>query len=287
MKPTTATDRNQRCGASDGAAALGLSPRRTAWETWAEKSGRLEPFAGNEATRMGQALEATILDVAETELGPLSRGDLVFADGTDFPLAATLDARVKSSGVPVEAKTSGIVGPIYGEWGDPDSDVVPQYYLVQVMLQMICTGAEFAHIYALLGGRGVVRYRAVYDAELARELTERLARWWQRHIVEGIEPARTEPVPLEVVKRLRRQPSKTIALAPEDLVTVAEYEDAKAIKSCAAKSCDAAQAKLLMLLGDAEAAELPDGRTLYYQLQKRKGFTVAESEFRAMRIKKA
>lgn len=278
--------RNARCGASDAAAILGLSPYRTPWECWAQKTNRLEPSKGNEATGMGQRLEAPILDYAEAELGPLVRGELAWAPRLEFPLASTLDARLKMTGIPVEAKTSGIVGPLYGEWGEPDSDVVPANYLVQVTLQMVCTEAEFAYLYALLGGRGIVRYRIVRDEELAAALVQQLAAWWDAHIVRDIEPERTSPVPLEVVKRLKKTPNKVVAFDDSVSPIIGEYEVAKAEKSAAEKRADAAQASLLMLLGDAEAATLPDGRMLTYLEQTRKGYVVKDSSFRVMRFRK-
>ena len=279
--------RNSRCGASDAAAILGLSPYRTPWETWAQKTNRLEPSKGNTATNMGQRLERPILDYAEAELGPLVRGELVWAPRIELPLASTLDARVKADGVPVEAKTSGIVGPFYGEWGEPDSDAVPANYLVQVTLQMICTEAEFAYLYALLGGRGIVRYRIVRDAELADLLVQQLAAWWDRHIVRDIEPERTSPVPVEVAKRLKKAPNKVIAFDDSASPLIGEYEVAKAERLAAEKRADGAQASLLMLLGDAEAATLPDGGMLTYLEQKRKGYVVKDSSYRVMRFRKA
>lgn len=282
--PQPAAERQQRLHATDVAAILGLSPHRVGYEVWLEKSGRIEPWGGNAATEIGSRLEAPILDVAESELGPLRRNVLRVADGLDFPLAATLDAELHPQ-VPVEAKTSGIVGPVYGEWGEDGTDVVPPAYLVQLTVQMLCSGSDLAHLYALLGGRGIVRYRVVRDEEVVRTISEFCGRWWQRHVVEAIEPERTEPVPLEVVKRIRRQPHKTIALDDSATQTIAEYELAKAKKNTWEKCLADAQANLLLLLGDAEAATLPDGRRLTYLEQARKGYTVSDYQFRVLRIK--
>lgn len=284
---TALLNRHERLGASDAAAALGLSPFLSEWELAGLKTGRIEPDGKDtKPTRAGRLLEPTVLDVAEHELGELQRDVLVYAPHVDFPLASTLDGRVISSGVPVEAKTTGIEGPVYGEWGDEGSDIVPSYYLVQAVVQMICTEADLVHLYALIGGRGFVRYRILRDEQVCAEVTERLARWWQRHVVERIEPTHSEPIPLEIVKRLRREPAKTVDLFADDLLTVWEYEQAKSDKSAAEKACEAAQAKLLLLLGDAEAASLPDGRQITYLESMRKGYVVADTRYRTLRIKK-
>lgn len=279
-------DRQARLHSTDVSAILGLNPKRTGHTVWLEKNGRLEPWDGNDATKMGNWLEPSILNIAESELGPLNRNVVCYAENADCPIAATLDAQLTTAPTVVEAKSSGIVGPIFGEWGDEGSDVIPAVYLVQNSVQMLCAEAELVHTYALLGGRGIVRYRINRDESVIAAITEQCERWWDRHIVKGIEPALTEPVPMEIVKRLRRQPSKTISLYPEDLATVAEFEAARELKLSAEKSHAAAQSKLIMLLGDAEAGTLPDGRTITYLQSTRRGYTVDETTFRTLRIKK-
>jgi len=281
------TERQTRLHSTDVCAILGLEgARKTGREVWLEKTGRLEPWKGNKSTDAGNYLEPSVLDYAEAELGPLERNVVCVAAGLDFPLAATLDARVIATGEPVEAKTSGITGPIYGDWGDAGSDLIPQLYLVQTSVQMLCAEAERDHVYALLGGRGFLNYLVHRDEQVIEAIAERCARWWDLHIEKGVEPAITEPIPMEVLKRLRRQPSKTVALDDDADLAVAELEAAKATKSAAEKMCENAQSKLLTLLGDAEAGQLPDGRVVTYLQTTRKGFSVAETTYRTLRIKK-
>ena len=65
--------RREFVGASEVAAILGLSPYSKPFDVWAVKKGIVEPFKGNEATRLGQTLESSILDHAEGVLGNLDR----------------------------------------------------------------------------------------------------------------------------------------------------------------------------------------------------------------------
>ena len=100
-------DRMNRLGASDMSAILGLNKYATAADVWALKTGRVLPFGGNEATRLGDALEPVILDHAEADLDDtLKRNVEVTATGCAFPMVATLDGQ-SSAGLPVEAKTAG------------------------------------------------------------------------------------------------------------------------------------------------------------------------------------
>lgn len=278
--------RRHKLGTSEVAAILGLSPFASPKQIWLEKTGRLPPFEGSPATRAGQRLERAVLDQAEEDLGPLQRDVAVAAKSIDCPLVATLDGWATRYDEVVEAKTSGIVGPVYGEWGEEGSDVVPQGYLVQVAMQMLCTEAQVAHLYALLGGRGIIRYKIVRDDEVVDAIADQCSAWWQRHIEQGIEPEQDQPLPLEIVKRLRREPNKTVVLAEDALSAVARWEQAKEVANSAKKTADAAQSELLAYLGDAEAGTLPDGRVLRYGEQHRKAYEVAASTYRVLRVTK-
>lgn len=287
MNVVNHTERQSALHSTDAAAILGLEgARKSAHTVWLEKTGRLEPGRGNAATEAGKFLESSILDFAETQLGPLERNVRCAATCTDFPLVSTLDARVTSTGVPTEAKTTGIVGPVFGEWGEEGSDVVPQLYLVQTTIQMICSGTELAWLYALIGGRGFVAYQIRRDEEVVSAIVEQLGRWWDQHITRGVEPTLAEPVPLEVLKRIRRQPEKMIELTGDALQAVAELEAAKKAKSSAEKTHEAAQSNLIAMLDDAEGGTLPDGRAVTYLQSHRKGYVVSDSTYRTLRIRK-
>jgi len=61
--------RSQGIGASDVAPLLGLSKYKTPLELWMEKTGKKEPFAGNELTRAGTKLEKVVVEYFEEESG--------------------------------------------------------------------------------------------------------------------------------------------------------------------------------------------------------------------------
>lgn len=269
-------------GASDVAAILGISPFTTAYEVWLDKTDQIEPWKGSEATRAGQLFEPVVLDYAEAELGKLNRN--VRIAHKDYPIAATLDAQVEYGGNPVEAKTTGITGRVYGDWGDAMTDQVPDYYLVQLHAQLIVTEAELGFLYALIAGRGVVRFQAERNERLNSQLCEILTKWWERHVVRGIEPPRKDMPSLEVVKRLRRTPGKSITFGPLESSLMdkraALKEQEKQIKA----DLDSVDAQILLALGDAEEATLPDGTRLTYLERNRKGFVVEPTTYRQMQV---
>lgn len=267
-------------GASDIAAVLGLSPWRSAYEVWAEKTGRLEGDADSKAIALGNAIEPVLLDWAESQLGPLTRQKEVAIDGT--PIVCHPDA-ITEAGDPVEAKTSGIAGPIYGEWGEPGSDQIPQYYLVQCLVQLAATNGELCHVPALLGGRGFVMYAVPADDSLQSEIIERASTWWERHVVADTPPSLEAPPPLDVLKRIRRVPGKLADINPE---LVQRWLEAKEAAKQATKIAEESQAAIIAALGDAEGAELPDGRELTYFEQVRREYVVPAGSFRVLRVRK-
>lgn len=282
-RDTWLEERKQAIGASDAPALFGLSPYTTEHELWMEKTNRLEPWKGSESTKAGQRFENAVLDYAEEDLGKLTRN--VRKMHATLPLAATMDA-VTASGQPVEAKTTGVVGPIIGDWGDKLTDQVPEHYLIQVQVQLFVTGAELAYLYALIGGRGVVPYVVQRSQSLGEYIGNYVADWWDRHIVRDVPPP-VKDISLEMVRRIRREKGKTIELASDMVALLAELEQAKAVAKDANETVDRLQAAVIFALEDADAALLPDGSMITYYEQSRKGYTVEPCTFRTLRTKRA
>lgn len=278
-------DRKKAIGASDVSAILGVSPWASAWDVWADKTGRLEKWEGNEQTRLGQFFESSVLDYAESKLGELVRGERVLH--ATLPVASTLDARVVKNSRPVEAKTTGLAGPLYGDWGDIGTDEVPEYYLVQVHTQLLCLPvADMGYLFALLPGRGVVEFNIERSDKICEHLGSVLSDWWTRHIINDVEPSRDKAT-LEIVKRMKRIPAKSVELGEELSQLIQEREALKAKMKAFEKAVESIDAKLLSSLGDAEQATFPDGGGLTYFQQTRSGYFVDECKFRVLRTKKA
>lgn len=277
-------ERRKQLGASEIACILGVSPFAGPWEVWADKMGLTEPWEGNKATELGQVLERSVLDAAEQKVGKLLRN--VRHVHSSLPIAATFDALTCAEGIPVEAKTSGIAGPIYGDWGEAMTDQIPDYYLCQVHGELLVSEAEVAWMFALLPGRGIVQFQIDRHDSLLRNLGAYCADWWDRHITRGKEPPR-EPLPaLEAVKRLRRQPAKSVRLSKEGEAQLARRERLKRLAKTIEDAIEATETKLLLEMGDAEAAEFTGGTLTYFETC-RKSYVVKESKFRSFRTRKA
>lgn len=286
IQQTKLTERQTRIGASDVASILGISPYRSAWELWMEKTGQLEPWSGNEATKLGTKAESILLDEAEEQLGQIDRDVFLWAPNSQL-IGATLDGQVVRTRCPVECKTSGLTGgPVQGYWGDPGTDEIPEYYLLQVQTQIWCAGADLAHVKAWLGGRGIVDYQVHRSDAIIKAVADQCREWWQRHVVEMAEPERQAAPSLEVVKRIRRQPNKVIQLDDEATTLVEQFEAACEADKTSKALVEDCKARLILLLGDAEGGTLPDGRMLTFMESTRRGYVVDECKFRSVRIKK-
>ena len=265
--------RKSRIGASDVASIFGLPTfkGRNAFSTWLDKTDQLEPEKKvSAAITAGNRLEPVILDYAEAAFGALDRNVVVF-DPQGGPLASTLDGRVIADGRPVEAKTSGIEGPIHGTWGEVGTDDVPDGYLIQTQVQLLCTGAEVCELVALLGGRGFCEFKIEPMDGLIAQIRAVTEDFWTRYVVARKDPRgdwadrlRTahgvqlecdpcEPV-LETVKRYKRVPKKLITFANPDAVI--DWQAKRQARLDAEKLEDAAQAIVLADMADAEAAEV-------------------------------
>lgn len=275
--------RKKAIGSSELGTILGLNPWSSPWEVWATKRGLLDDWEGNDATDAGRRLEGAVLDHAEQCLGRLKRN--VYIHHADLPLSSTLDAMTEDWR-PVEAKTTGIVGPIYGEWGDEETDQVPDSYLIQVHCQLICTRQDMAYLFALIPGRGFCEFHVERNETLHEEIGNRVKDWWERHIVQGHAPS-TELLPsLDVVKRLRRTPNKVIEGTPELEQLWTELADARRVKTSAEKQAKETETQIRMLLGDAEAATLPSGQRLELATVERAGYTVEPGKYTQLKLRK-
>ena len=160
------TKRRKRLGATDISAIFGVNPYRTAYEVWLDKRDLLEDWKGNDATELGNRLEPALLDEAEHRWGPINRNVTVFAK--DLPSASTLDGQLIETGEPIETKTAGLLNEFaeLGHWGEPGTDEIPDWYLVQCHTQILCTGASLCRMLALIAGRGMVEYEIRRDQQV-------------------------------------------------------------------------------------------------------------------------
>lgn len=284
--PITAEQRELRkkhLGSSDIPAMLGLSPYKSAYDLWLEKTGKLIE-ADNEtpAMRAGTRFENGVLDDAEEQLGELRRNVWLCKRGGAAPIASNIDAVVLKTGDPVEAKTAGLFGPLTEWWGQEGTDQVPDRVIAQCQVHLLVTEAEVCHVPTFLGGRGFAMFEIPRNVKIINAIIDAAEHFWQEHVLRNVEPHGSR-ASLEVVKLIKREPQKVTTIEPELVEAWLETRD---VASEAQKVADQAKADVLAALGDAEAAMAgPMGAITYYET-KRKGYTVEPTTFRTLRHRK-
>lgn len=279
-------ERRKRMGATDVGAILGLNPYKTAYEVWLEKLDLLHEWEGNDATRMGNLFEPVILDEAERLWGPMKR-QMVVHD-SHSPIAATLDGWLVEECKVVEAKTAGLTNAFaeLGHWGEPHSDEIPEWYLAQMQVQLMCTETDFGRMLALILGRGFVPYQVHRDDDVCTTIRHKCTDWWERHVVKRIEPPKNTLPSVEVLKRIRKVPNSVTTFSSNQASILNEWEMAKEDAKDVKDRVEALQARILAELGTHEAANLPDGRMLTHLETNRRGYEVKPCTYRTLRIKK-
>ncbi len=283
LTPEQIANRPNIIGASDAARICGFHGGD--YDIWLEKTRRIEPFAGNEATRAGDLLENAVITHAAKTLGAVSLRTGVEVRSKEYPfITATLDAIPDlPSGDPciIEAKTGGIYSPLSGDWGEPETDEIPEQYMIQVQHQMFAAGPEyqFVALSALIPPRGFCMYYIPRDEALIAAIVERELKFWE-HVKNDTPPDGTPS--LDAIKRMRRQPNKTV---PIDETIIMAWLDAKARAAKANQAKDEIEAALLASLGDADAGQFGDGQLVTYMETSRRAYSVEATKYRSLKIK--
>lgn len=177
-------------GGSDVAALLGLSPFKTPLQLYMEKKG-LAKTEETRAMRLGNEWEPIIAREYALEAGvEIVKGG--FHRHPDYPfLFAHLDYQ-HTDGTPVECKRVGIS--MQKAWGEPGTNQIPDYYNVQVQVQMACVGAQEAIIAAMFSSRDDLRiYRVGYSQEIFAAIVRASEDFWKNHVEAGMPPPETDP----------------------------------------------------------------------------------------------
>ena len=175
--------RRNAIGASEAAAAVGLSPWLTPYELWCDKTGEGSPIEENEWMEWGSRLEASILKKYCDVHGVTPEAPCAWRVSKHFAFMgctpdALLDDRV------IEVKTARFDAP---GWGEPGTEQIPRQYYLQVVHQMIVTERAIADVAVLFGGSRYCEYTIHCDPEIANLLIEQERDFW-RHVEEGTPP---------------------------------------------------------------------------------------------------
>jgi putative phage-type endonuclease len=247
-------DRRSGVGGSDVLSLLGFSQYRSPWEVWREKTGQspIDTASPSAAADLGNALEPWLIEQAEGLIGvPAYRTVTRTYGHADHPWRRCSPDGVTADGRLVEAKTAGLASGFGTPAGWADGGV-PLGYEFQVRWGLHVMDAPAAEVIALVAGLGLVRRTVERDMRVESKMVAQVAAWWERHIVEGVEP-NLSGADASIIAELYPRPERasvdlddTDALKHWEVYLAAREQEteAKALK-------EAAGAELKALIGDA------------------------------------
>lgn len=253
-------DRRTGIGGSEVAAIVLPPEDRPSWcsplKLWLEKRGLAET-AENNAMRAGKRFERSILELyAET------RGvAIAFADPWEFIrdkhlpiLGASLDARwAEGDRRPVDAKNIRFKdGTKFGECG---TDRIPLYYACQLAVQAMVTDSPCADLAPLFSGQDMEWFTVHRDLETEAIIRERVAVWWERHIVQGHQPEidGTDAASDYLRKRFSRATDRVVEPTQQVLDLIRQCREAYASEQAAKLARQEAENRIKAFMGDAQA----------------------------------
>jgi putative phage-type endonuclease len=238
--------RSQHIGGSEVAALFDMSPFTTLWQVWMEKSGKLPPedLSGNKSIQAGTFLESGIANWAAHRWDMKIDKVVDYFTADDCPgMGASLDFQTEG-GHPVEIKWSA-----HGDGWEYDGDTItsaPDNYVLQVLHQMACTGAEYGWLIALIRNEPR-RMKVPRSEEIISKIKSEVTKFWDS-VRAGEEP----PVDFEkdgeaVVRLLDFVPMSDITLGDEHAHLFQKYLDNAAIEKEAKAKKEEAKTELLTL----------------------------------------
>lgn len=151
--------RSMGLGASDMGAVMGVSPYKTPYQLWAEKTGAVPPQKVGAAANRGVLLEDAVGAYYEQETGrKLRKSNGVVRLKSQPRFMASLDRTIVGSNGIVEIKTS--TSPRWSIYP------VPPEVVVQTTWQMGIVGAPWCDVAVLLGGLVFKIERVQFDQAL-------------------------------------------------------------------------------------------------------------------------
>ncbi|RUV17879.1 MULTISPECIES: lambda-exonuclease family protein [unclassified Mesorhizobium] len=290
--------RREDVTASDAAALLGIHPYKTAFELWAEKTGRKVEAEENKILRRGRLLEYAAIDMLREDYPDWeithSYNNRYFRH-VEAHLGATPDAFVripgrKGQGI-IQIKTASDFS--VKSWIDAETREItpPLHVAVQALIEAELTKASYAMVALLVCGHGLDLHPPI-EIPLTPALMERVraevADFW-RVVAEGGHPAADWKRDGELIEDLYQPDGRIIDLSKDNLLPAICDEKARIAseKSAIDKRLKEIKAELLDKMGGASAARISDGRTITAKTVERAGYEVKPTSYIDLRVKSA
>lgn len=278
-------ERKSGVGGSDVAPILGLSPFKTAFEIWLDKTNtdlEQSPVDELERVQFGRLMEDIIAREYARREGVKVRRRHELVRHARYPwMIASPDRLIDGKRCGLECKNVDAMAFRLGDWGEPGTDQAPDEYVLQCQHYMIVLDYPVWHLAACVGGNRLVTFVIERDKELAEMLVEAEHTFWQcveQRRQPDIDYAhRTTP---DVLRRLYSGTNGETIYLGED---IAHWHHVKEQADRIAKQygdiSTGARNHILEAMGSASIGMLPDGSAYRRKVVERKAYAVEAATY--------
>ena len=276
--------RQSGIGGSDISAIMGFNPYKTAYDLYHDKINAVVADAQSDAAYWGTILEDVVAkeyalrndckvqkvnymirhpefdfavaNIDRAVINPSISGNVRFKDGK-----LTTDRLL-------EVKTASEY--MKSNWGDEESDQVPDNYNLQCQWYMGITGVNECDLALLLGGNKYRQYNIKFDAELFEIMIDEAQNFWVNHVL-----ARVEPTPTTLANAKQKYatstPDSVLNIAFDDdavIAVVDRYIELKEQEKELKEKLEQAQTDVINLIEDNEALTIDGELVMTYKASK-------------------
>lgn len=164
-------------GGSDAGAVMGMNPYSSPFAVWAEKTGKVEGFAGNLTTKVGAYLEDLVAQLFTEETGKKVRRKNRMLVNDEFPWAcADVDRLVVGEKALLEIKTTNSFPAMKKIRGGE----YPEMWYCQMVHYLAVTGLEKAYLAVLINCRDMKVFELERDEDEIAALMDAEQSFWKK-----------------------------------------------------------------------------------------------------------
>jgi len=240
-----------KIGASQCAAALGVSPWQSQAGLYHEILGNVIPEPLGEKGIIGNEMEPVIIKAYERETGikvyPVP--DTLIHPKHPW-MIAHLDGAMPEYQMTLEIKNIGwTVAHHWGENGDPKG--TPMYVTAQCVHQAILAEVDRIDVAAFFGGNELRVYPLDITPEAKASVMNGLTRFWDK-VTNKVQPEMTDK-DIDLLKQLYWQANKDVPMYVESTATALMFDDYRRLKNKIkpmVEKADTYKAKIQNVMGD-------------------------------------
>ena len=278
---------DNRIGASESAAILGLSPWSTPLDVWEAKQPGHEPIQETRFMTWGKRLEASVAEGAAIDfrdrLGVVRPSPGLLAS-TEIPWLLATPDRENAFGTfaldlttPTTAVTEIKTGSAFARsnwFGENGEEIIPPYYEVQVQQQMKVRGVRRGFVVVLIGGNELLIREVDYSPSFIDLLVDELDEWRNRYLLGDETPPATAKDLHRFTGKAKGEPDSQIVASERVLELVQQRNVVQPAQSALKKQDDEVKDEIRAFMGEQTELVDADGKLLvtWYRSPDKTGF---------------